>query len=290
MHVWTWVLTICGAAATLAAPLLVPGFREAIGRYIAGFVQHHFNERIEKLRSELRQSETKFAAELRSNEQQLKSLSDAALSLRSSRQTALEARRLRAVEKLWETKIANDRMKFAAQMVATLNLDALYDAAERGDPGIQRFAGTLDQVAVQGQPQASALSEQPFLSPKVWALYSAYQGVLVTSVLHLKVLSAGTTQFMKRDDALKPLMLAALPEYKDYIEKFGFAGYYQLLDVLEQRLLLAIAELLDGSEFDQAYLRRNAEMMAAVQKLNEQRMPDIPEGLRAPQVPEPPKA
>ncbi len=46
-----------------------------------------------------------------------------------------------------------------------------------------------------------------------------------------------TTKYFKRKDNLKELMLVALPEYEEYINEYGFSGYYNLLGVLEEKLL-----------------------------------------------------
>lgn len=187
--------------------------------------RHHFDQRIETLKSELRRSEEKFSADLRANEQRLATLANTALSLRSTRQMALDAWRLQAVEKLWAAKIATDRMKMAANLVSHLNLEKLYKAAEH-DPRIREFGAILDRLTgldLQKEAlQASALSERPFLLPDVWALVSAYQGVMSYSVLFLKTLALGTMNLLKKEDTLKPLMLLALPEYKDFIEAHGF--------------------------------------------------------------------
>jgi hypothetical protein len=270
----------------------VPAVREAAGKYVGGFVQHHFDQRIENLRSDLRRSEEKFAAELRTNEQQLRSLAETALSLRSTRQMALDARRLQAVEKLWAAKIATDRMKMAANFVSRLNLEELFKVAETGDPAIKNFGAMLDKFTgldlEKEAPQASALSERPFLPPDVWALFSAYQGVMSHSVIVLKFLAMGTTEFLKKEDTLKPLMLLVLPEYKSFIEEHGLAGYYHLLDILEQKLLNAIAEMLDGKAVDDATLKRSADIMSAVRKLDTEARPDVPDALRDLEVPDPP--
>jgi hypothetical protein len=291
--VWTWILTILGTATALAAPLAVPAIRETVGKYIAGFVQHRFDARIETLKSELRLTEEKFAADLRANEQQLRLLADSALSLRSSRQAALDARRLQAVEKLWTAKTATDRMRLAAGLVSGLNLEEMFKAAENDDPKIRSFAETLDKMSgvdlEQEGMQASAVSERPFLPPNVWALFSAYQGVMFQSVMNLKALATGGTKYFKKEDTLKPVMLLALPEYKDYIDKFGFSGYYHLLDILEQKLLKNIQEMLEGKDVDNAALKRSAEIMSAVRDLTTEKRPEIPESLRGPEVPDPPE-
>jgi hypothetical protein len=292
---WILVLSVLGSAAVMGAALLVPAIREAVGRYVARFVQHHFDERIERLKSELRQSEEKFAAGLRASQQQLSSLADAALSLRSSRQVALDGRRLQAVELLWKAKVAADRMRLAAKLVSHLNMEEMFNASERNEPGVTKFAEMLDKLTgVDFKKEGflvSAVSEQPFLPPNVWALFLAYQGVMIQSVMKLKILAIGTTKFLKKEDQLKPTMLAALPEYKSYIEQYGFSGHYHLLDPLERKLIDAIREMLEGREADDATLKRSAEIVAAAQKLklDTDTKIDIPAHLRGPEVPDPPK-
>jgi hypothetical protein len=140
MDFWSWLLSVLGVIGTFALSLAVPAIRSAIGKYVAKFVDHHFDERLEKLKSELRQSEQRFAAELKAKDQQLQSLANTALSLRSTRQAALDVRRLAAAEALWKAKVATDRLKPLAQSVSLLNLKQLFKAAEAGDKNIPTFA------------------------------------------------------------------------------------------------------------------------------------------------------
>ena len=287
----TYALTVLGAVATILLPLIVPAIRLAVGRYIGGLVQHHFDREIEKLKSDLRRSEDKFSADLRANEQRLKSLSDTALSIQSTRQMALDARRLKAVEKLWSAKIGTDRLKLAAAFISRLDLDKVYKAAEEGDSSIGSFGAALDKLTgidlKKEAPQLSALSERPFLPPDVWVIFSAYQGVMTHSVMILKALSIGTTEFLKKEDTLKPRMLLALPEFKKFIETYGFSGYYHLLDILEQKLLNTIAEMLDGKAVDDATLKRSVEIISAARELDAEVSPEIPNGLRGSEIPDP---
>jgi hypothetical protein len=87
-----------------------------------------------------------------------------------------------------------------------------------------------------------------------------------------------------------------LPEYQTYIEEYGFPAYYHLLDVLEQKLPSGIPELLDGKAADAATLKWSVEiisaapeMISAVQELRAEAEATIPESLRGPQVPSPPR-
>lgn len=292
-------LTAIWSAILLLIPLVIPTIREAVVKYIAGFVQSAFDAKIEKLRSELRQAEEQFASELRTNEQQLRSLADATLVLRSNRQAALDSRRLRAVEKLWETKIAIDRLKPIAASVSVLNLDEVFKAAESGDTKIKEFARTVInsfQIDLSNSNLIpSAETERPYLPPNLWGFYSAYHDVLVRSVAILQALAHETTKYLKKEDTLKPLMLLALPEYKSYIEQYGFSGYYHLLDALEQKLLTAISEFLDGRELDDAALKRAAEIWSTVRLSRAEIRTDIPdstdlpESMKRGEIPQPPK-
>jgi hypothetical protein len=288
---WSWAFSVVGTAAVIVAPLLIPAVRDLVAKYLTSLVQHDFDSRIEMLKSELRRAEERVAAELRSAERQIQSVADSALTQRSSRQAVLDARRLEAVEKLWKAKTATDRLRMAAGMVSVLKLEEVFKAAEKGDTKIQALAQTLDEASV-GElngpaEEMSATSERPFLPPDVWALFSAYQNVLLHSAVVLKSLAAGTTQFLRKEDTLKPLMLVALPEYKDFIEEFGLAGYCHLLDALEQKLLNALTEFLDGKALDDATLKRNAEIMAAIRTANATE-PEVPADLRGVEVPDPP--
>jgi hypothetical protein len=93
-------------------------FRDAIAKFIAAFVQNRFDERIERLRSDLRRTEEAFKREIEAGEKKINTLVETTLSLRTSRQSALQARQLTAVERLWETKTEVDRFKFASDWMS----------------------------------------------------------------------------------------------------------------------------------------------------------------------------
>ncbi|ODT19901.1 MAG: hypothetical protein ABS54_14585 [Hyphomicrobium sp. SCN 65-11] len=290
-----WVLfwSFASPIALAAAVLITPAIREALGKYFLGSVQHSFDKKIETLKSELRISEEKVSAQLRANEQGVKLLSDAAINLRSSRMVALDARRLQAVEKLWSAKIEVDSWRLTAIVVSQLNLDEILKDPDSRGPAMQRFASTFDGISgpdpTKKSPAISSASERPFVTADVWASFYAYQSVMTHSAVILKSLASGMVGYLKREDALKPIMLAALPEYKDYIEKFGLSGYYHLLDALEQKLLKSISEMLDGKDVDAAALSTSAKLISAARDLEAVPKLDVPGELRGPEIPDPPK-
>jgi hypothetical protein len=108
--VWISIIVSFGSTAfLLLVPLVVPAIRAALAKYVTGLVQHHFDDRLERLKSDLRQTEETVRSGLRANESRINSLTETALSLRSARQAALDARKLQAIEKLWAAKIGIDR-------------------------------------------------------------------------------------------------------------------------------------------------------------------------------------
>ncbi|WP_045837034.1 hypothetical protein [Hyphomicrobium sp. 99] len=289
-------LTTIGSIFLMAVGLTFPFVRQAVGKYVGGFVQHHFDQRIENLKSELRRTEQKFSAELDARERQLRSIADATLSLRSARQSALDVRRLQAVEKLWSAKIATDQMQIAARFLSNLNLKEVFKAAEDGDSRVQKLAENLHTMAgLDGldMKPASALSERPFVPADIWALFGAYQSVLIQSVAVLKALSNGGIRYLNQEDTLKPMMISVLPEKSEFIEKFGASGYYYLLGAIEQKLLAAIANFLHGRDLDDEAFRRAAEITAAVQAMTKVEEPatdvasQIPKELRNTDIPLP---
>ena len=92
-----WLSSVVGAAALstllMGLSLLLPVVRNFVGKYVAQAVQHRFEKKIEKLRSDLRKQEEAMKAEIRANERQIAQLTDTAISLLSIRQAALDTRR-----------------------------------------------------------------------------------------------------------------------------------------------------------------------------------------------------
>lgn len=74
MEIPVWIVSVLSSVGAIGIALLIPFVRDAVGRFVAGFVQHHFDERIEKLKSELRQSEERVSADIKANEHRVKAL------------------------------------------------------------------------------------------------------------------------------------------------------------------------------------------------------------------------
>jgi DNA relaxase NicK len=126
MHISTLIYEFIGSAippiSVIALLLLTPFVREWLLKRVAGHAQAKFNEQLEatkfdfgkqienlkhemglqaeQTKSELRKSEEAFKSQLQVNERYAKLLTETTLAMRSSRDEALHARRLKAVEQL----------------------------------------------------------------------------------------------------------------------------------------------------------------------------------------------
>jgi hypothetical protein len=188
----TWILTVLGSAAVLILPLAIPMWRDTVGKYLAGLVQRRFDEQMERLRSDLRKTEESFRSDLRAKEHQIKSLSDTTLALRSSRQTALDARRLVAVERLWAAKAKLDTLKMSAKLMETIDFKKAARETTH-DANARKLFSIFDRMDAFAK-MASGTSvepERPFLTPVVWAAFSAYQAVLMQAMVQIKFLATG---------------------------------------------------------------------------------------------------
>jgi hypothetical protein len=94
-----------------------------------------------------------------------------------------------------------------------------------------------------------------------WALFSAYQAIVMLAVVQLQVLQAGAGAGVINKEKIASLVKAALPHYSAYVDQFGGAGYHELLEELEGRLLDELRNMLAGVETDRTSLQRAAEIL-----------------------------
>ena len=74
-------------------------------------VQHGFDQELEQLKAKLKQDEESLKAQLRARDDQIAALRSTALAAFSSRQVALNERRLKADESFWAATVANMNLK-----------------------------------------------------------------------------------------------------------------------------------------------------------------------------------
>lgn len=245
--------------------------RQLIATRLAKGVEHEFNKRLEAVRAEMRAGEERLKAELREKEAEISALRSGALSVLASRQAALDRRRLEAVDQLWSAFTALAPARTISAQMALVKFESAAREAERNPAAREVFAALGGGFDSKNLDLSGAAKARPFVSPMIWAVFSAIQAVTMHAVLRWQVLKGGLSIGDIADhDLIKKLILAVLPHYGDYLEKTGPTGYHYALEALDNRLLEEIQKMLSGSELDKVSLEQSAEILRQANALQAQ--------------------
>lgn len=246
-----WIPAI-STTALLAAALWLA--RNMILARLSSSVQHEFDVRIENLRSDMRKKEEEFAAELRRRDETIAAVRAAGLDALSDSRSVLSKRRVEAVDQLLRSTKMLWSGVMAVNYIAIIKMDAVSQELER-NPNLARVFKALDTVSDAFLKEIKT-SEAPFARPYVseasWALYSAYQAIIVSCVSQLRMLGLGFPPEKFIDSTkLKTMLKEVLPENAAFIDEHGTGSYQLLLQELDRKLnesLRADAEGLASSE------------------------------------------
>lgn len=214
------------AVSTILVAVLAWLARTIIYERLKAGVQHEFNEKLETIRAEVRQRETLLQAELHHRDQQLQLLQSGVLSARASRQAALDARRLDAIDALWASFHGLAPLRMAARFMERINYDAaLMHAAN--DPNTRAFFADLASIAgvtsekLQARAEDSPWKARLYVSEQAWKLFEAYRGVLHVLLLRLKQLETGIgTDLTKIKESIAEVK-DALPHHTQFLDQNG---------------------------------------------------------------------
>lgn len=207
-------------------------FRSVILTRLAKSVQHEFDNKLETLRTNLRNSEESFKADLRSKETQIAALRSGAMTGLASRQAALDRRRIEAVDQLWSAITALAPAKAVSATMAVVKFENAAKEAAKNPKVREMFTAIGGQFDVQKMQIVDASKARPFVSQIAWALFSAYQAIVSLAVIKLEILKAGLDiPEVLNKDAVAKLIKVALPHQSEYITKYGTSAYHYLLDV-----------------------------------------------------------
>jgi hypothetical protein len=232
-------------------------------------MKHKFDVQIENIRAELHKNEELFKSELRDKEIKISKLQDVVLSVRTSRQSLLDKRRLEAVERLWTCLIAMAPYKAACDLMAKIDFeDAVVKT--RKDENLRKWA----KIFIDGVEKNATTSwssglvskiEQPFVSPLAWAYFIAYLAVITYAVLGVVILGLDieveNADKMNDNEIIRNLLISALPDKKEFIDGHAANKYHVLLDEIEAKLLEELIGLLEGKDADRDNMARAAEIV-----------------------------
>lgn len=266
-NIYWWLPSLTTAGLFSAVAWL---FRKWIGERLAKSIQHEFDHKIEKVRTEFRVSEEVLKARLREREGEISALRSGALSVLASRRATLDNRRLEAVDQIWSAFRALAPARFLATNLGAINFETTAELAER-DPKVRQFFETLGGGFDMSKLDIGAAEKaRPYVTPMVWAVYSAIVAVTTHVTMRWIILKGGLG---KRDfvdfSAIRALVVKVLPNYDAYLNEHGPAVYQHILQALEDRLLEELRSMMNGFEADRASLEQAAEILKASNEIQQ---------------------
>ena len=230
--------------------------RKFIATRLVKSVEHEFDAKLEAVRDEFRKQEEAFKTDLRLKENEIIGLRSGVMTAMISRQMALDKRRLEAVDQLWSAVTALAGAKSISSLMAAVKFDVVAEEAARNPDVREMFTAMGTAFDPNKLDRSGPEKARPFVSPMAWALFSAYQAIVMQAVLKVQIIKSGIGADLLDKKAVSKLVKAALPHQAEFIDKHGDAGYHYLLEELERALLAALRKMLVGEETDQANLDR----------------------------------
>lgn len=240
-------------------------------------VQHEYNQKLTKFKADLNIDLEKLRQETSRNESSFKSLREGALSNLAQREAILFEKKVEAIEKLWEAKQKLDKGMFVAQTVGVLNWDKIDDNdPPNNDLGIYADVLINSNVNMKDLSTENLQTCRLYLSPLLWAYFSAYQAVILDAYARMALLQNRQPLSLLKAGGTGELLKKAMPEYTKYIDDHGISSYSSLLTSLTEKLLTEIKQELNSKEGDKIALNKAAEIIAEAEQLNSFKAPDVP--------------
>jgi hypothetical protein len=236
--------------------------RSVISTRLKASVKHEFDQKLEAQRASLRNNEEAFKADLQSKANEIAALRSGALTGLASRQAALDARRIQAVDQLWSAILALAPAKAVSATMAIVKFEAAAKLSAKNPRAREMFGALGGQLDLTNLGSKSAAAARPYVSEMAWALFSAYQAIVSVAVLKQQILKSGLGMTEIVDiDTIKRLVAAALPHQAEFVAKHDTGAYHYLLDELESRLLGELRTVLKGVDSDKASVKQAAEIL-----------------------------
>lgn len=223
--------------------------RDRIADYFGSRLQHSYNVKLEKLRSELTQ-----------NSADIEALRSGILNAREQRQAILESRRLVANEQVWSAIIALRPILNASTFLAALKFDNALQKSKNDKDLRADFSDLSKQGGWDVFPKHEAEVARLFVSPITWSLFSTYQAILAFVFAKWLALRTGSEDLNPNYNIAK-VISAAMPDWKERIERSGTKIIPAILTELEARILNQIRLNMEGHEEDKAAVENAAKIV-----------------------------
>lgn len=247
----SWADLLNAALSVGAVSGLLFFFRDKLSEYLFKRIQHRFDVKLAEVQSDFR-----------TREAVLERLTHTALSSIAARQSAIDKRRVEAVDQIWAAVHHLRSNRFIATWMSKLKFEPLAEFAHNDERGRAMVKHLNFDATAHAAAHEKASTARPFLSPAAWAYFSAYSAVLGYAVAQMTIIKFGQKpELVAKPETVTELVAKALPHQKGFLDEWKIAGAYHLLDELEERLLGELQAFLNGDHGDEARVTQAAELL-----------------------------
>lgn len=237
-------------------------------------VESEYARLLEGYKHDLRKSEENFKADLKTKETEIAALRNGVLSAISNRQLLLDKKRLEATEEIWASVVSLGAFKFVSAWMSVVKFEEMAEAVKT-NPDLRKFFEVLDPQ-IDPEVLKSRLvpnKARPFVSPLLWASYSAYSIVMMQPVLRALVIKHSVGADLISSEKSSEVLKLVLPHHAALIDKYGPSCYHELIEELEEKIIQEIHNTISGASTDEAGIQQAA---AVIKKCNEISEPGVP--------------
>ncbi|KAL0630462.1 hypothetical protein Q9L58_010692, partial [Maublancomyces gigas] len=229
--------------------------------------ESEYSHLLETYKFELRKSEEALKADLKAKEVEISALRSGTLSAISNRQLLLDKKRIEASEEIWASVVALGAFKIISSWMAGIKFEEAAEAAKH-DPKVRKIVEVFDKQIDPDylKSQLAPSKSRPFVTPMLWASYSAYNTILMQAVMQAFVIKSGVGPGLLNEKRSAEILKLVLPHQSEYIDQFGSSCYHHLLEEIEEKILKEIHNTISGESTDEAGIRQAA---AVINKCNE---------------------
>ena len=242
--------------------------RNLIFTRLTSSVRHEYDVRLKELEQTQRIADEYLKFEIRKNEVELDTLRCGALSGITTRQAELYKRQLRAVETIWSCITKLSKKKGVIQSISIIKFEVAAKEASQNIELREKFKAMGAGLDIESLATEDADACRPFLSPLVWAYFSAYRAIFYYYFMKQKFLESG----LKNTDLIqhhhvKKLIEVALPHQATTLERFGTDNLYLYFDELEKNLLHELNKIILGEKNNQESLKQASAILKTSEEL-----------------------
>jgi hypothetical protein len=252
--------------------LVVLFLRHRIQQWAIKGVEHHFNTKIEEVRSDFRKSEEAFKNDLQRKEKELDTLRSPATQMQVARGNTVAQKQIEAYTLLWESLYKKYPFKLAAQLLTNIDIDEVCKSESLKPAHVEVFSNLFNMAGLDKPEKLASdgYKARPFVSDSCWAKYAAYEAIGGYAVAVLAMFKSGLTKkSLLKEDELRKLVAVALPHQIPLLDKFGTAASFHLLGELEEAIITQIKLELKGDGVQET-LSQTKKILEAADALNAQ--------------------